>query len=220
MGFNFSALLQNGLDHLGLEVSGEGFSQLERYFLELKKWQRKVNLIAKSATDSQIVENHFLDSLTLLPSLCEPECHLLDIGTGGGFPGLVCKSVLPELKLTLVEPRLKRVSFLKHIVRTLDLHNVAIHADRLENTLELCDDKSISHITCRAVTEIGPFLQMVESFSSTGAKVIIMKGPRWQEELKAAGEIVAGSAFQLSDTVECSLPFSGAKRCLVSLCVK
>ena len=215
MSFNFKAELKRGVNSMGLAVSDGAYEPLEVYFNELKKWNRKVNLIAKSTPDSEIVEKHFLDSLTLLPFLQNDGAHLLDIGTGGGFPGLICKAALGNsLHLTLVEPRLKRVSFLRHIVRSLGLDNVDIRANRLEDEPSLCKG-TYSHITCRAVTEIGPFVEMVSEFSTTGGELICMKGPKWVEELSDATEIVEKSGFKVGQAVQHVLPQSGAKRTLL-----
>jgi 16S rRNA (guanine527-N7)-methyltransferase len=215
MTVEFHERLATGLGLLGIALPPESTDRLARYFSELKKWSRKVNLIAKSASDEQIIENHFLDSLTLLPLLTGPACHLLDIGTGAGFPGLVCKAARPELSLTLVEPRAKRVSFLGHIVRTLGLTGVEVLCCRAEDEELLPADGPFSHITGRAVTEIGPFLQMVERFSPAAPRVILMKGPKWREELTAATAIVDSSPFRLGEVKECELPFSGARRALL-----
>lgn len=214
---DFAAQLTSGLDQLDIAVPAASVDRLFRYFGELKKWRGKVNLIAKSATDAEIIENHFLDSLTLLPLLAG-DCHLLDIGTGAGFPGLVCKAARPEMAVTLVEPREKRVSFLGHVVRTLGLGDVAVLGCRVEDKA-LLPGGGFSHITGRAVTEIGPFLAMVERFSSSCPTVILMKGPKWREELAAAEAVLAGSPFRLADVRECALPFSGAQRALLSFAV-
>ena len=215
MSFNFKDELKRGVDSLGLSVPDDAYDPLEVYFYDLKKWNKKVNLIAKSTADSEIVEKHFLDSLTLLPFLQNSGAHLLDIGTGGGFPGLICKAALSNsLALTLVEPRLKRVSFLRHIVRSLDLDNVDIRANRLEDEPELSRG-AFSHITCRAVTEIGPFLEMVSAFSTTGAELICMKGPKWVDELSEAAEIIKKFEFKVGQAVEHVLPQSAAKRTLL-----
>ena len=165
MNFDFKSELAFGVKDLGLEVPDSAYGPLEIYFQQLKKWSRKVNLIAKSTSDEEIVEKHFLDSLTLVSFFQDHGSHLLDIGTGGGFPGLICKVALGDtLDVTLVEPRLKRVSFLRHIVRSLKLGGVEIHAKRLEEVPNLSSG-TFSHITCRAVTEIGPFLDMVVGLS-------------------------------------------------------
>ena len=215
MTIDFHDQLASGLGLLGIALPPESQDQLARYFSELKKWSRKINLIAKSASDEQIIENHFLDSLTLLPLLAGEGSHLLDIGTGAGFPGLVCKAAWPELAVTLVEPRAKRVSFLGHIVRTLGLKNVTILSCRVEDEEMLPAAHPFTHITGRAVTEIGPFLKMVERFSPAAPRLILMKGPKWREELTAAAEIVDRSPFRLGEIKECVLPFSGAKRTLL-----
>lgn len=212
---DFHQQLTTGLGILGIDLPPESTDRLARYFDELKKWSRKVNLIAKSAPDEQIIENHFLDSLTLLPLLQGPDSHLLDIGTGAGFPGLVCKAAWPELSVTLVEPRAKRVSFLGHIVRTLGLENVTVLSCRAEDKELLPAERVFTHITGRAVTEIGPFLNMVERFSQASPRLILMKGPKWREELTAAKEIVEQSSYTLEGVKECVLPFSGAQRTLL-----
>lgn len=220
MSFDFKSELAAGLELLDIEVPGSSYDSLEMYFQQLKKWSKKVNLIAKATTEREIVEKHFLDSLTLVPFLQNSDSHLLDIGTGAGFPGLVCKAALGEgVKLTLVEPRLKRVSFLRHVVRTLQLTDVDIYAKRLEEVPQLTKS-TFSHITCRAVTEIAPFLQMVSAFSSTGAQLICMKGPRWSEELGLAQTVIEDSAYSLGNTVEHVLPNSKVQRTLLFFDVK
>lgn len=218
--FDFGQRLETGLKILGLELSPEARERLTIYFHELKKWGSKVNLIAKSTSDEHIVENHFIDSLTLLPFLDGDQTRLLDIGTGAGFPALICKAAIPDLAVTLVEPRSKRVSFLGHMVRTLALEQVKILTCRVEDDEQLPSPSDFTHITARAVTEIGPFLQMVERFAPSCPQLVCMKGPRWQEELTAASEIIAQSSFRLERVIECTLPFSGAERRIVIFCSK
>ncbi|NOR25348.1 MAG: 16S rRNA (guanine(527)-N(7))-methyltransferase RsmG [Desulforhopalus sp.] len=218
--FDFCQRLETGLKNLGSEISPEALDRLHLYFRELKKWSRKVNLIARSTSDEQIVENHFIDSLTILPLLHGANTHLLDIGTGAGFPALVCKAACPDLVVTLVEPRLKRVSFLGHIVRTLGLEEVKILSCRVEDQEQLPSTQEFTHITARAVTEIGSFLPMVERFSSSGPQLICMKGPKWREELAAASEILECSSYRLDRVLDCALPFSGAERSLLIFCCK
>lgn len=190
------------------EVAKKLFS----YFTELKHWSQKVNLIAKGTGDEEILEKHFLDSLTLLPSLTGENSHLLDIGTGAGFPGLVCKAAMPELQVTLVEPRFKRVSFLRHIVRTLQLQEITVLECRAEDAEKLSADDGFTHITSRAVSDIKMFLAMCRRFARPELKVICMKGPKWEEELDlylASGE---GQIFSFSTTREYLLPNSKSVR--------
>jgi 16S rRNA (guanine527-N7)-methyltransferase len=212
----FIRTLSDGISrlHLSLYDVDEAVASLYIYFIELKKWSRRVNLIAKGTAEKEIIENHFLDSLTLLPLLQDGD-HLMDIGTGAGFPGLVLKAAMPGLRVTLVEPRRKRVTFLNHIVRTLGVSDIAVHECRVEDEKKLPSEQGFSHITSRAVTEIGGFLEMTARFAQPGTRVICMKGPRWQDELDSAAELIKTSGFSCCEKRIFQLPFSGAERALV-----
>lgn len=198
------------------ELNDEALDALFIYFRELKHWSRKINLIAKRATDEEILEKHFLDSLTLLPLLGKAGSHLLDIGTGAGFPGLICKAAKPELRLTLVEPRLKRVSFLSHVTRTLKLEDVSLLTCRAENEKMLPSDGGFTHITSRAVSGIKHFLNMSSRFVKPGVQVICMKGPKWESELAAWEQDQGSSQLRFLSRKEYRLPqFAGMRHLLI-----
>jgi 16S rRNA (guanine527-N7)-methyltransferase len=213
--FDFRQQLQQGCDSLGIVLDAAAVERLFVYFTELTRWGRKINLIAKGTPDAEILEKHFLDSLTLLSLLDVPDPRLLDVGTGAGFPGLVCKAVRPDLTVTLVEPRLKRVSFLRHVIRTLNLSGVEALACRVEDEILLPSNLVFTHITSRAVTDIAEFLGLVSRLCGPGTTVICMKGPKWQEELETLRQSSPALALHHSSTLERQLPFSAAKRALL-----
>nr|WP_320009963.1 16S rRNA (guanine(527)-N(7))-methyltransferase RsmG [uncultured Desulfobulbus sp.] len=204
-------LLQDGARALGLELESAAVGQLFAYFQELCKWRQRVNLIARETPEAQIIENHFLDSLTLLPLLSQPGTHLLDVGTGAGFPGLVLASALPETLFTLVEPRQKRVSFLRHVIRTLGLGNVEVVLDRIESHGDQWQGR-FSHITSRAVADPTAFLPLIQPLMTPETRVILMLA----HEASLAG--VAGLAgWQVLAEHPCCLPFSKAPRLLAEV---
>ncbi|MCF8056049.1 MAG: 16S rRNA (guanine(527)-N(7))-methyltransferase RsmG [Desulfocapsa sp.] len=208
--------LRSGCAQLALpKLDEEAEENLFAYFRELKHWGRRINLIAKGAEDEEILEKHFLDSLTLLPLLGGEKPHLLDIGTGAGFPGLVCKAVRSDLQVTLVEPRLKRVSFLRHVVRTLNLQDTSILECRVEDEVQLPSNGGFTHITSRAVNEIKLFLEMCSRFAGLGVQVICMKGPKWEEELVGWQKSGGNEHFTLVSQRNYVLPDSGGKRHLL-----
>jgi len=214
--FNFIERLQRGCNAINLpELDNKALDRLHVYFKELKRWSQKINLIARKATNSDILEKHFLDSLTLLPLLDCDKIHLLDIGTGAGFPGLVCKAAKPELQLTLVEPRQKRVAFLSHITRTLTFENVSILDCRVEDEARLPSEGDFTHITSRAVNDVKAFLAMSSRFMKPGVQVICMKGPKWQEELSAWEQNQNSRQYQVSSHKEYRLPQSKVERHLL-----
>lgn len=209
-------LLRSGLKQLEISLGEQSIVHLRSYMEELQKWNKRINLIARNTSPVDIVEKHFLDSLTLLPFLGTQELGrqtMVDVGTGAGFPGLVLAIVLADLDVVLVEPRLKRVSFLRHIIRTLSLDNVRVFARRLENIPELLEIK-VDFVTSRAVAEPTIFLPMVASFLEQGAGALLMLG-RESEELWHGKAI--SSSIRLQERKNFVLPYSGAERmvCLV-----
>ena len=208
-------MLARGCALLDVELDDNALSLLARYFVELQKWNRKINLIGR-APERDIVEKHFLDSLTLLPFLRQQsDKMLLDVGSGGGFPALVLKTCLPELQLFLVEPRQKRVAFLKHIIRTLGLRQTTVFADRLAPENHFFQGRHFSMISCRGLAAVGDFLELCQPFSSRGDKVICMKGPRAGEELADWQQKHQASPYHLEQRINCRLPFSKSKRVIL-----
>jgi 16S rRNA (guanine527-N7)-methyltransferase len=209
-----ATLLRTGTEQLGFVLPAPTREALHRYFNELCRWNRKMNLVA-AAPDPEIIEKHFLDSLTLLPLLRrQPSPDLLDIGTGAGFPGLVLKVAIPQLEVTLVEPRQKRVAFLRHVIRTLGLKKVEVVTARLpgkgESPLPL---PGYHLVTSRALSDLAGFLELAASYCLPGGRVVCMKGSRGPEELKSWQETTA-TEFRLIETEEYRLPGSGAYRLL------
>jgi len=213
-----AAILEQGLAAMAIQVAGPARAALCRYFTELKKWNTKMNLVAR-ADDKTLIETHFLDSLTLLPLLHEqsPTGPLLDIGSGAGFPGLAVKCALPELAVTLVEPRQKRITFLKHVIRTLHLAEVRVAATRVEPGDTTAGDTQTPFplITSRAFADIPAFLAASEGLSPPGGLVICMKGPKHEEEIAAWRTATPASPYQLKEIRSTRLPFTGIERYLV-----
>ncbi len=210
------SLLQQGAQQLGLNLGGEAVERLLVYLAELMKWSRRINLIARDTPEAQVIENHFLDSLTLLPLLQgREEVHLLDVGTGAGFPGLALACVLPEARFTLVEPRQKRVSFLRHVIRILGLTNTSVVADRIEPHVAAWQGR-FSHITSRAVAEPSLFLPLVRPLATPATRVILMLA---RDEALAGIEQIPSGPWRIDEIKKSTLPFSGAPRLLAVACV-
>jgi 16S rRNA (guanine527-N7)-methyltransferase len=211
----FQRRLSKGLAHLAIPVAPEGMARLQGYWQELHKWSKKVNLVARDTGMEQLVDGHFLDSLSLLPLLASGKDALLDIGSGAGFPGLACGAARPDLAVTLVEPRRKRAVFLRHVTRMCRMTNIEVLECRVEDEQILPSTRCFKAITSRAVANIGDMLQMVERFHKTCPQLIFMKGPRWEEEMAEAEEPLRCSSFSLHTVKEYTLPGSGAKRFLL-----
>ena len=207
-------LLVRGAAQLGLAMDVAGVERLLVYLAELMKWSRRVNLIARDTPEAQVVETHFLDSLTLLPFLDGAgEVHLLDVGSGAGFPGLALACVRPDARFTLCEPRQKRVSFLRHVVRTLGLANVEVVADRVEAQASAWQGR-FTHITSRAVAEPAAFLPLVRPLVTPATRVLLMLARA--EGLAGIDRLVSGP-WRVDAEHRFVLPFSGAPRLVAAV---
>ena len=211
----FNGLLRDGLEQIGCSLAPETIEQLALYAAELRKWNRRINLVARNTTIVDIVERHFIDSLTMVPFLSaigKKDNILLDVGTGAGFPGLVLAVTRPELHTILVEPRLKRVSFLRHIVRSLQLDNVEIVQARLEET-DMAANQRVDWVTCRALAEPGIFLAMVEPLLQRGTRALLMLGP--EQEKRLISELPDHCSVEKRREIR--LPWSGRQRFLLAV---
>jgi 16S rRNA (guanine527-N7)-methyltransferase len=124
--------LIGGAALLGVDLGPAIVEALGRYLELLLLWNRRVNLTAVRIPE-EIIEKHFVDSLAVLPHVPVAARSLVDVGTGGGFPGAVIALARPTLAVTLVESVRKKVAFLEALRRELPLRNVAILAGRVED---------------------------------------------------------------------------------------
>ena len=175
-------LLQNA-QYLGIELSEQQLAQFEIYKNELLQWNAKTNLISENSAQ-EIITRHFLDSLTALKFIQKPDARMVDIGCGAGFPGLPLKIALPALELYLLETNRKKVSFLKHVIRLLNLSSVVVLHDRVENIMktDIWKEK-FDVLMSRATFKLSKLLPQGEYFLSPGGKLIALKGPNVDEEL-------------------------------------
>lgn len=200
-----------GLERLDISISSAAVDNLLLYCQELQKWNRKINLIARDTAAAEIVEKHFLDSLALLPLLRKHGrlgANLLDVGSGAGFPGLVLAAAVPELRVTLLEPRQKRTAFLRHIVRTLGLSNVQVREERLEPSQPL--PEQFTFITSRAVAAPEIFLPLIEAAAGPKTVVILMLAAEERQSWDTG-------RWETVEQIKFVLPFSGDPRLLAAV---
>lgn len=197
-------ILKTGAAELGLSIGEKETALFLKYLSELKEWNKKINLTAIT-DDRDIIIRHFLDSLTLAPFPAHQKT-LLDIGSGAGFPGIPLKIIFPDLQVTLMDSVNKKVIFMKHIIRTLGLKQIAaIHA-RAEDTAVIKKIGScFDVVTSRAFAELGKFLEIAAPYTKKGGVLLAMKGPKGVEELKTLRQ---GEDVEYVEAKEVKLPFS------------
>lgn len=178
-----SAALTAGLAALGLDLPEAACDKLLAFRDLLLKWNRTYNLTAVREPD-QVLSHHLLDSLAILPRVADGS--LLDVGSGGGLPGIPLAIARPGLQVTLVDAVQKKVSFLQQAAIELGLSNVrAIHG-RIE---ELAGQ--YPQISSRAFSELGDFVGLTRHLLAPGGHWLAMKGVRPDAELAALPADVA-----------------------------
>lgn len=179
-----------------ISISEHQFEQLSRYAQLLQEWNEKINLTAITELKDIFIK-HFYDSLLIAPH-CLTAKTLCDVGSGAGFPGLVLKIALPDLTITLVEPTLKRVNFLRFVIAELGLTDIQVINKRMEDCVDL--KESFDIVTARAVASLPVLSELCLPFVSIGGFFIAMKGSSGEDELessKSALKILGGKVVSV-----------------------
>lgn len=173
-------------DTLPVELTAAQRSQLERFLQLLLDANTRFNLTA--LRDPGVAwQRHIVESLRLLPLLGEAES-LLDVGSGGGLPGMVLAIARPELAVTLLEASTKKARFLTEARDALGLGNVNVDCRRAEDAAAPGEPlrEHFDLATARAVAALPVLLELTVPFLRVGGRVLAVKGERAHEELAAA----------------------------------
>ena len=168
----------------GVNVSRETIEALEHFAALIEKWTVKINLISKASL-VDLWDRHILDSAQLLKICPRNIQNWLDLGSGGGLPGVVvailAKELIPSLNMTLVESDKRKSVFLRTAIRELELNATVLNA-RIEKTAPLQADV----ISARALAELDVLLALAEPHLTKNTICLFQKGENWQKELSKA----------------------------------
>lgn len=197
---------------LGLRLTPAELGMFYAFAAELKKWSRKINLTA-IRDDEEIAVKHFLDSLTLL-KVGALKGHLLDLGSGGGFPAIPLKIVCHDLRVTAVDAVEKKVLFQRHAARLLGLQGFeALHVRGEE--LAAHHAGRFDWVVSRAFTDIPTFVRMALPLIKPDGVIVAMKGLGGYVEAKSAQSTLRELGAEVRDITEFELPVSGDARVLI-----
>jgi 16S rRNA (guanine527-N7)-methyltransferase len=179
-------LIDNGAEDLEIQIDRKKTDQFAIHASELLKWSQKTNLTAISES-IEIAVKHFLDSMAPAPFI-PPDAALLDVGSGGGFPGIPLKIMIPSLSVTLIDGSRKKVSFLKHVIRRLGLDNIEARQVRAQDLAGHDRDKNAYDvIISRALSSLADFVRMSLPLLAEEGLIIAMKGKITDKEMDSVG---------------------------------
>lgn len=174
-------LILSAADEMGVALTRDHLRAFAELGRELIKWNRKVNLTAITKP-VEVATKHFVDSLAPLADI--PECaRVLDMGCGAGFPGLPVKIVRPDLELTLIDSVRKKISFVKTMIRTLNLGGITAFDVRAEDFCRKSDQaQAYQVVTCRALANSAQTVAWGLPFLAPGGMILLLKTPLEQKE--------------------------------------
>ncbi len=190
----WARLIAEGAAPLGLEPGSEQIALFARHAQALLEWNAVTNLTTITRAEDVAV-SHFLDSLAAAAAV-PAGSRVLDVGSGGGFPGLPLHIIVPGLRTTLLDASRKKVSFLRHVIRTLRLERIdAVHT-RAEDL-----HRSPGHARCyevivsRAFAAMADLLRAACPLVAPGGRVVALKGLLTDAELGELRAEAAGGAY-------------------------
>ncbi len=187
-----------------------------RLWVEFRKGNQSIRLV--SSNDLNIMPmRHFFDSITpLFYDLIPQEGRVLDIGSGGGLPGLPLAICCPEIKMTLIDSNRKKMSFVRHVVRTLALNQIRVLTDRVENLhVEKVYQKSFDVCVARAVTSINTLVKWGAPLLKINGRLICFKGPEPDTEIDQAEDSIASCHCIVEKVLKVKDLDKMSKMCLV-----
>ena len=203
-----AALLTAGIAEMDLDVSLEAQQKLLQYLSLLNKWNKVYNLTAVR-DPLQMVTLHLLDSLSVLPHIQARS--LLDVGSGGGLPGIVLAICMPQLKVTTIDTVQKKTIFMRQVKGELGLNNLEVVHARVENYQP---SEKFEAIISRAFSDTALFVKLTQHLLAQNGKWLAMKGKVPHEELTSLA-IKVNHAIKIKNIVPLNVAGLDAERHLL-----
>jgi 16S rRNA (guanine527-N7)-methyltransferase len=200
---------------LGIALGPREEAYFALFYDEFQKWNAKMNLTSLKAGPSFIAK-HFIDSLMAL-SLIPPSAKtLLDLGTGGGFPGIPLKIVSNHLQVTLLDSSRKKTSFLRQAIVLLGLSDAAVITDRAEELIRQGKGPGeYDVVISRATFKLAQLIEVGGYFCKKDGMIIAMKGRDVRDEMEEAKPVMMRQGLRLAEKEEKVLHCSGEMRTLL-----
>ena len=212
--------LKNLAGQLNILLSDEQIKQFEQYYEMLIETNKVMNLTAITELED-VITKHFLDSIALSYVYEDinddsKEIHILDLGTGAGFPGIPLKIAFPHLSITLMDSLNKRVKFLQSVIDNIHLDKIsAVHGRAEEMARKPQYRQQFDLCVSRAVANLSTLNEYCLPFVKTGGRFISYKASNIEEEVNESKNAIKILGGNLSDVKELELPFSDIKRTFV-----
>ena len=203
-------LLRTWACDFGVELSGPQLRLLGIYLNELWLWDRRMNLTGLT-TRERIIRELLLDSFLPSPFLPE-QGHLLDVGSGAGFPAIPLKISRNKISFHLLEAKAKKVSFLKQAIRLLGLKGIEVIRGRIEKDKKVLRPEGYNVITARALAHLPQTLTWCAPFLIAGGTIVNFQGSRLEHALTESSDVMKRERLFLYKSIPYTLPGKDSRR--------
>ncbi len=209
-------MLNEACQSMGLSFDEEKYNKFIKYKDLIKEWNQKINLTAIT-DDEEIIKKHFIDSIKVFNcDYVKNAKSIIDIGTGGGFPGVPMRIVKEDSKMVLLDSLNKRINFLNEVINDLNLSNIKTIHGRAEDFAHTAEYRQRFDLAVsRAVANLTVLLEFCLPYVKVGGYFVALKGPAIEEEIKAAEGALKALGGKIEKIIEVDIEGSDLKHNLL-----